>query len=133
MNSPIKLGCIIDDDNTYVHLISTLIKMKNLTEELLIFNNGQEAMDYFEKAVENNAIEDLPQVIFLDLNMPVMNGWQFLEQFDKKKCNNCSLYVVSSSINPNDMNRAKQFPTVKDYITKPLEISTLEAVFQRAS
>jgi len=133
MNSSIKLGCIIDDDNTYINLMSTLIKLKKLSEKLLIFNNGQEAINYFQEAIERGAVDELPQLIFLDLNMPVMNGWQFLEQFDEKQCNNCSLYVVSSSINPNDIDRAKRYPTVTDYITKPMDVSTLEQVFQVAS
>ncbi|NER17931.1 response regulator [Spongiivirga citrea] len=133
MNSPVKIGCIIDDDNTYVNLMSTLIKMKKLSEKLLVFNNGQEAIDYFEDTLQRGAKDELPQVIFLDLNMPIMNGWQFLEQFDSESCSGCSLYVVSSSINPSDIDRAKRYPTVTDYITKPMEITTLEEVFASAS
>lgn len=125
----INMACIIDDDNIYVSLIKKIIKAKNLCSELLIFNNGQQSMTYFEENTDNNKI---PEIIFLDLNMPVMDGWEFLEKFSEIKDElkkEIKLYVVSSSINPSDVNRAKSSPSVQDYLVKPVHIKDLETIF----
>jgi CheY-like chemotaxis protein len=93
-----------------------------LTSKITTFFNGQEAIDYF-LAPENQHIDVLPDVIFLDINMPVMNGWNFLEAFDKiffslpKKI---LIYVVSSSVDESDMERSKSFMSVTDYVIKPI-------------
>lgn len=64
-----------------------------------------------------------PTILFLDINMPELNGWQFLEKFEKFGCdikNNISIYMLSSSINPTDIEKAKANKFVKDFISKPL-------------
>lgn len=127
-SSTIKFACIIDDDNIYVSLIKKIIKSKNLCDELIVFNNGKQSLDYFE----NISNENVPDVIFLDINMPVMDGWEFLEQFKKIKTRinkNIPIYMVSSSIDPADINRAKSLPVIHDYIPKPLNIKKLESIF----
>lgn len=127
-STPIKLSCIIDDDDVYVNLIKKVIHLKKLSENLLIFKNGQEALDYFETLEELS----FPEIILLDLNMPVMNGWGFLKAFSKiqpfKKFNT-SLYIVSSSINKVEVEKAKTYEIVTDYLLKPVNISQLEALF----
>jgi CheY-like chemotaxis protein len=130
----VNLACIIDDDNIYVSLIKKIIKAKNLCSELLIFNNGQQSMTYFEDLCNTLTNNEIPEIIFLDLNMPIMDGWEFLEKFSKIKDElkkEITLYVVSSSINPSDMNRAKSSPTVKDYLVKPVHVKDLETIFMR--
>lgn len=130
MNSTmVNTACIIDDDNIYVSLIKKIIQSKNLCSELLIFNNGQQSMNYFKENINKDKI---PEIILLDLNMPVMDGWEFLEKFSKIKDNlqkEIKLYVVSSSINPSDVNRAKSSPAVQDYLIKPVHIKNLESIF----
>jgi CheY-like chemotaxis protein len=83
----------------------------------------------------SNLTEDkLPEIIFLDLNMPVMDGWEFLGEFVKIKNNfdkKISLYVVSSSIDPRDLERAKSFNLVTDYLIKPIELKKFEKIFDR--
>ena len=129
-----ELACIIDDDKIYVNLVRKIIEIKKLSENLLIFKNGLEALEYFKIILTNMTEEKLPDIIFLDLNMPVMDGWEFLgefikikNQFDKK----ITLYVVSSSIDPRDLERAKSFNLVTDYLIKPIELKKFEKIFDR--
>lgn len=132
MKHHIELACIIDDDRIYVNLIKKIIETKKLCENLLIFNNGKQSLEYFEVLLENLDESRIPEIIFLDLNMPVMDGWEFLECFTKIKNKfnkTITLYVVSSSINPVDIKRAKRLNSVTDYLIKPIKIIELEAIF----
>lgn len=134
MGQKIELACIIDDDKIYVNLVRKIIEIKKLSENLLIFKNGLEALDYFKLILSNLTEEKLPEIIFLDLNMPVMDGWEFLDEFVKIKNNfdkKISLYVVSSSIDPRDLERAKSFNLVTGYLIKPIELKKFEKIFER--
>ncbi|MDT0648619.1 response regulator [Autumnicola edwardsiae] len=134
MGQKVELACIIDDDKIYVNLVKKIIEIKQLSENLLIYKNGKEALDYF-KYILNGMTEDrLPEIIFLDLNMPVMDGWEFLNEFVKIKNNfkkKVTLYVVSSSIDPRDLERAKSINMVTDYLIKPIELKKFEKIFGR--
>jgi CheY-like chemotaxis protein len=137
MGQKVELACIIDDDKIYVNLVKKIIEIKKLSENLLIYKNGKEALDYFKNIMETVTDEDkLPDIIFLDLNMPVMDGWEFLNEFIKIKNNlnkKITLYVVSSSIDPRDLERAKSFNLVTDYLIKPIELKKFEKIFERTA
>ncbi|MCX2836905.1 response regulator [Salinimicrobium sp. MT39] len=134
MDHPIELACIIDDDRIYVNLVKKIIEIKKLSQNLIIFKNGKEALDYFKAILGNISENRLPDIIFLDLNMPVMDGWEFLSEFVKIKNNfnkKITLYVVSSSIDPRDLQRAKSFNLVTDYLIKPIELKQFEKIFDQ--
>lgn len=137
MGQKVELACIIDDDKIYVNLVKKIIEIKKLSENLLIYKNGKEALDYFKAIMENATDEDkLPDIIFLDLNMPVMDGWEFLNEFMKIKNNlnkKITLYVVSSSIDPRDLERARSFNLVTDYLIKPIELKKFEKIFEKTA
>ncbi|MFD1062388.1 two-component system response regulator [Winogradskyella litorisediminis] len=137
INSKIKLACIIDDDSIYVNIISKIIDAKKLAENLLIFENGKSGIDYFETLLQNFSNElDIPEIILLDINMPIMDGWEFIERFTKikNKFNTpITLYVVSSSINKVDIEKANSLSSVESYLVKPVKISELEAVFTKTA
>ncbi len=135
MGDKIRVACIIDDDNVYVSLVKRIIEAKQLCQDLLIFENGKVALSYFQKISEDLEEEDIPEIIFLDLDMPVMDGWQFLERFisiKNKFGKIITVYIVSSSINPIDINRAKKMRGIKDYLIKPVTIGDLESIFSPA-
>lgn len=120
--SRIKSACIIDDDPLYIFGIKKLFEFTKFTENCLFFQNGQEAIDALS-LVEK---EQFPDVILLDINMPIMNGWQFLEEYESRSLRrDVKLYVVSSSINQEEIDRANAYSFVDGYIFKPL---TLEKV-----
>lgn len=127
--TPNKLTCIIDDDIVYVNLVKKLIQLKKLCDNILVFKNGKEAIDFFKDS------KSLPDLILLDLNMPIMNGWEFLEEFtpiNKESDKISSLYVVSSSIDPVDSEKAKSIDCVRDYISKPISMQSFEQIFSVA-
>jgi len=132
MPQNIELVCIIDDDAIYVNLVSKIIELKKLSKEILVFNNGKEAFDFFEERTTNNMMQEIPELILLDLNMPIMDGWEFLQEFTKlrpKIARPIELYVVSSSINPTDMERARAIQEVSDYIVKPIQLNDFDKIF----
>lgn len=134
--SPIKLSCIIDDDDLYISLVKKIIDLKNLSENLIVFKNGQEALDYFKDIMERLDKDAFPEIILLDLSMPVMDGWSFLKEFTQIKSPKdfkTTLYIVSSSIDPFEIERAKSFSLVTDYLVKPIEMNQFEDIFTQIS
>lgn len=136
MKKKTSLACIIDDDGMYIRLLKKIIEARKLCDNLLIFNNGKESIDYFEAILKNLHKEEVPDIMFIDLNMPIMDGWEFIKRFTKieNKFNKLiSLYIVSSSINPVDIDRAKSLSNIKDYLVKPVRITELETIFKKSA
>lgn len=118
---PIPILCVIDDDVIYQFAVKLNIKQLQLADQVLTFSNGEEAMVYFTENMENP--EALPQVILLDINMPVMDGWDFLDWFQsvrEKMARQIPIFMVSSSIDWRDIEKAKSYPEVQEYLSKPL-------------
>jgi len=117
----VQLCCIIDDDPIFIYGTKRIMKEVNFAESILVYNNGQDALDgLMEKC---KAKEPLPDVIFLDLNMPIMNGWEFLDEF--KDCRSETskkiiIYIISSSVDPRDLERVQNYQQVDTYILKPI-------------
>lgn len=111
--------CIIDDDPIFVFGARRMIEMANLCKSFMIFKNGKDALENLKPLMQ--AKRALPQIILLDLNMPIMDGWQFLDEFVKIKSDNpVTIYIVSSSIDPNDLKKVKDYNIVSNYIVKPI-------------
>ena len=119
----------------YVSLLTKLIDIRKLAEEIIVFKNGEEALNHFVSSFKDPQGQPVPQIILLDLNMPIMDGWGFLEELSKHDfpaLHNCTLYIVSSSINPVDIERSKHFNLVKDFIVKPIGPNELIEIFSEA-
>ncbi len=119
---------LIDDDFTTNYLHKKIISKSEIDSPIEVANNGKEGIDKLwalnEVTKDNNALV----LIFLDLNMPIMDGWHFLEIFEEIKPSlnfNTNLFIVSSSINPDDEARAKNSNHVLDYYPKPLTVDRL--------
>lgn len=124
---------IIDDDDVYVYAIKRLISIQNLCENIVVFKDGQQALDYFKSTEMENKLQ--PDVILLDVRMPVMDGWQFLDEFvklDVASKTNFDLYMISSSIDPKDTSKASKIPLIKKYIFKPITFDELKAIFKKS-
>lgn len=113
---------VVDDDELYRFILKTQISQIHPEDEIQLFTNGREALEHVMNGL-NEGPKALPDIIFLDLNMPVMDGWEFLESFakiadDLPKV--VTIYIVTSSMNPEDKKRAESFASVNNFIVKPL-------------
>jgi CheY-like chemotaxis protein len=112
---------VVDDDDIYQFIMEKTIADTELVKMVKTFSNGKEAIQFLETAIGQPDL--LPEVILLDLSMPVMDGWEFLENYlllKPRVGKTIHIYVVSSSINPADVERAKNISEVTDYVVKPI-------------
>ncbi len=117
-----KLTFIIDDDPVFVLLFKKIMLKIGQFETILNFENGQLGLSALIEKFNNN--EPFPDIIFLDINMPVMDGWEFLKALEKYKFKDeLNIYMVSSSIDPTEIKKSKKFKTVKRFISKPVSAS----------
>ncbi len=126
-----KVFCIDDDQITLV-LCEMVIKKAGFAKEVITAKNGREGLAWFSAYFAKNKDvpkQEPPKLILLDLNMPVMNGWDFLEDYLMKYADRLpatKVVIVSSTVNPEDFSRANQYNIVIDFINKPLTTEGLE-------
>ena len=112
---------LIDDDPIYLLVAKKIIESAGFVGRLTVCADGQEAMYYLTGTEQNGDI--LPDIIFLDLDMPVMDGWSFLEEFEKfnnSLTKNIILYIVTSSPDAFEISKSRQYGSVKGYLIKPV-------------
>lgn len=112
--------CVIDDDKIYQFTTKKIISNAGIKGEVLIFSDAENALEFFNTESENRDL--LPDIIFLDINMPFMDGWQFLDAFEKilpKFPKSIEVFLVSSSVDEADTDRAAKIPIISGYIFKP--------------
>jgi len=117
-----KVICIIDDDPIYQLLINKIIAMAETEYSIISFTNGKDALD----SLTSNLAQDkeLPEIILLDIEMPVMDGWDFMDHIEKalsEKRKKTAIYIVSSSIAHEDKEKAKTFPEIVGYFSKHMD------------
>jgi CheY-like chemotaxis protein len=123
----IDLVCIIDDDPTHVFITKKNIELSGHVEKILVCKNGKDAFDTLQKIIINK--ETLPKVIFLDLNMPIWDGWQFLDEFTKIATKETiTIYILTSSNSDTDNEKAKQYNLTSNYLRKPISQSQLKDI-----
>jgi CheY-like chemotaxis protein len=112
---------IIDDDEIYQLVMKRTIEQSGMIKSILQFYDGEEAIYYFKEKREITGV--LPELILLDINMPYMDGWQFLDEFVKiefKKDYKLTIFIVTSSSTAEEINKAKQYSIVSGYHIKPI-------------
>jgi two-component system, chemotaxis family, chemotaxis protein CheY len=118
---------IIDDDSIFQMTASRMMRATKMADQILQFSNGEEGLRYLNENAEKR--ENLPDIIFLDINMPLVDGWMFLDDYANIKTKigkDILIYMVSSSIDPADSSRAKSNQSVKDYLVKPITMAGFE-------
>ena len=128
MNTRVPIVALVDDDKIFQLTASKTIKALQLSDNILQFENGEDALKYLvDNALNSSA---LPDYLFLDINMPFVDGWMFLQDYAALKqalAKEISIFMVSSSIDPRDIHRAKSIPDVQEYVVKPVNPEELLA------
>lgn len=123
----INLAYIIDDDFTTIELVRMNNERFGFCERLVSFTDPVLANQTLNEAIDKGV--DVPQMILLDINMPVMDAWDFLDKMnDILMDTGVSVFILSSSINPEDMEKSKQYSSVLKYILKPLSLDKIGTI-----
>ncbi|MCB7480468.1 response regulator [Christiangramia sediminis] len=120
----IDLACIIDDDPVFVFGAKKIMELGNICKSFMVFHNGADALSSLKSIISTR--EKLPDFILLDINMPIMNGWEFLDEFIKIPSHKTiTIYIATSSLDPLDSHKAASYSDVKNYLIKPINIEQL--------
>lgn len=114
----------IDDDPITLMLFEKVVKKASFTKEIINASNGDEAIILINNFKEKTR----PQLIFLDLNMPVIGGWEFLDLFNSSNhpnLINTKIIILTSTIDPEDIKKAKSYPNVIEFLSKPITVEML--------
>jgi len=116
---------ILIDDSEIDNLVNKhILSRSDLADEIQVFSLAQEALDFFANTNET----EYPQLILLDINMPIINGFMFLQEFSRllgEKTNKIDVFMLSSSVDPNDIRKSEDYKFVKGFISKPLSLEHL--------
>lgn len=128
MNKQLKSIMLIDDSKFDNFFHERIIKKSDCTKQIITYESATKALEY----LKNETIH--PDLIFLDINMPNMNGWEFLEAYEKLENVNKAKVIISmltTSSNPEDKEKAKEFnPPLKEFKTKPLTSEILSKIIE---
>ncbi|MBR9854550.1 MAG: response regulator [Algicola sp.] len=124
--------CIVDDDDIYQFTMGVTLRNIPSVKSTNVFTDGAQALEYI---VSNQKETDaLPDVIFLDINMPIMDGFQFMDELVDvlpKLGKPIRVYLVSSSIDPKDIKKAKRNSAITDYLVKPLKSELIKDILSQ--
>jgi CheY-like chemotaxis protein len=119
--------CIVDDDPVFIFSMKKFMELSGFCYNFLEFSNGSDALDGLTPLLKKPAT--LPDIIFVDANMPVMDGWEFLEALFKYKVpKKVKVYLTTSSSAQSDLIKAKSLPYLDGYIVKPFSLEQLDEV-----
>lgn len=128
-----KLNCIllIDDDEPTNYLHKMVIEEADCTEQVIAVESGQEALDYLHS--KPNGKHPRPELIFLDINMPAMNGWEFLQHYkglDIAKKGDVIVVMLTTSLHPADLEKADKIGDINGFRNKPLTVEMLWEIIE---
>lgn len=116
---------IVDDDPIFVFVMRKLLQKTGRFDQVEVLHNGFDAIESLRKRADRN--QPLPDLIFLDLNMPVLDGWQFLDEVDQLPFHDrLVIHIISSSVDIREINKAKAYRTVRSFVSKPVTMEWLE-------
>ncbi len=122
---------LIDDDDIFNFVHRRIIERELKQASVSVYNVAREALEQLESKAAAN--EELPEFIFLDLNMPDLNGFDFLQALmdaPYEALRKIKIVIVTSSLHEQDVSRAFAFPMVKEFLDKPLEMETIMAILK---
>jgi CheY-like chemotaxis protein len=134
-----KINCVllIDDDHATNFLNRKIIEKAMITDHIEITLNGREAMQYLTntgKYEKTETVYPQPELIFLDINMPVMDGWSFLDEYHKLDSvykGKIIIVMLTTSFNPDDKVKAEHISEISDFKNKPLKIEIIDEIMKK--
>ncbi|WP_181306843.1 response regulator [Rufibacter sp. XAAS-G3-1] len=124
---------LIDDDEIHNFLCESVIKSQQFAQKVNSYLWAEEALGALSNFVKNSP-QDFPEIIFLDINMPGMDGWEFIEEYKKlpvELTQKCLLFVLSSAVDKNDITHARNLSEVNDFFSKPLTSDILQIISEQ--
>jgi CheY-like chemotaxis protein len=125
----LELIMCVDDDPITLMLFKKVVQKASFAKEIINAVNGQEAITLINTINSDSNQEKKPQLIFLDLNMPVMGGWEFLDLFNASNyfnLNNTKVIILTSTIDPEDIKKSKSYSNVIEFLSKPITVEMLD-------
>ncbi|SMC82144.1 response regulator [Pedobacter nyackensis] len=120
---------VIDDDDINIFIIKKIVEKTGYNVNMVAKANGLMAIDYLKTTMDE---ENFPHLVLIDINMPVLNGWEFLDAYAELNINKrVDMYMLSSSVYENDIEKAKTYLKVRGFISKPLSIERLIELFKQ--
>lgn len=126
----LKRVVLIDDDEVNNFVCESIIRNENFAEEVISFQGAEEALTFLQSAV-NHTGDQFPDLIFLDINMPGMDGWNFIDEYRKLPeyaTQKCNLFMLSSAVDRKDIMCARSHEEVKEFFSKPLSPEILSFI-----
>jgi CheY-like chemotaxis protein len=125
---------LIDDDRVFNMIHTKIMRHAFPVKNIVAFEDASQALRELHGLATN--LDEFPDLLLLDINMPEMDGWEFLEEFEKfpaEALEKCSVFLLSSSIDPNDIEKSRTYSIVKDFISKPLTLDKIHSLLLRPS
>jgi|SRR4051812_171388 CheY-like chemotaxis protein len=127
----VDIICVIDDNDVYQFVMKNSISKLNPNIKILAYLNGEEGIKSIKNMIDKN--QPLPDVILLDINMPIMDGWEFMNEFIKIKSKLprvIPIYLTTSSLDASDIDKAKKYEDITGFLSKPIDRHTLLKITQ---
>jgi CheY-like chemotaxis protein len=131
-----KLNCVllIDDDEPTNFMSNLVLEEVNCASHIKIMQSGKNALEYLSKSTTKHDDRPYPELIFLDINMPAMNGWEFLDKYNelnKQVPKKPIIIMLTTSINPDDKLKANKIGLVDGFENKPLTSTMIESLIEK--
>jgi CheY-like chemotaxis protein len=132
-----KLNCVlvIDDDEPTNYFTQMILEESGCAKHIMMMQSGREALEYLPKSEQaglGNDLHPCPDLIFLDINMPAMDGWEFLDEYRKLNVGSSTIVVMlTTSLFPEDKLRAEKMPEISGFENKPLTAEKINAVLEK--
>ncbi|WCL50198.1 response regulator [Leptospira sp. GIMC2001] len=133
---------LVDDDAITLMMCKMVLQKASFSSDVASVLNGKQALEFFQEISSQNTVNSengnqdrfIPDIVFLDLNMPVMGGWDFLDEYMNKfrpSFPDTKVVILSSTVDPDDYKKAKDYSVVYDFFSKPISVSILNDIKQR--